>query len=130
MSSEKRILNESLVAVTALPGVLAWRNNTGQAWQGTHHRAAVGQQITVRPGMVILTDARPISFGLPGSADILGVARGRGFGIETKTAAGKQSEQQRKFQAAFERAGGLYGVARSPEEAVAILIGRGGDGRT
>lgn len=128
MSSEKRILNESLVAITALPDVLAWRNNSGQAWQGSQYRAATGQRIVVQPGMVILMDARPISFGLAGSADILGVCRGRGFGIETKTPTGRQSDQQRKFQAAFERAGGLYGVARSPDEAVAILMGGGGDG--
>lgn len=130
MTSEKRILNESLVAVSALPDVLAWRNNTGQAWQGTHYRAATGQKITVQPGMVILMDARPIAFGLPGSADILGVRRGRGFGIECKTPTGRQSEQQQKFQAAFERAGGLYGIARSPAEAVRIITGGGGDGRT
>lgn len=128
MTSEKRILNESLIAVSALHDCLAWRNNTGQAWQGTHYRAAPGQNLIVQPGMIVLMDARPIAFGLPGSADILGVLRGRAFGIEAKTQAGRQSEQQRKFEAAFRRAGGIYGIARSPAEAVAILTGGGGDG--
>lgn len=123
MTSEKRILNEALIAVSALPGVLAWRNNSGQAWQGQRVMVGTGQHLIIRPGMVVLQDARPITFGLPGSADILGVIEARAFGVETKTVTGRQSDQQKKFQAAFERAGGLYGVARSPEEAVALLRG-------
>jgi hypothetical protein len=73
--------------------------------------------------MVILTAARPITFGLPGSGDILGVARGFGFALEAKTETGRQSDQQKKFQAAFERAGGRYGLFRSAEEAVALMGG-------
>jgi ribosomal protein L3 len=73
--------------------------------------------------MVVLYDARPIRFGLVGSGDIIGVSRGRGFAIETKKLTGKQAEQQAKFGAAFERAGGIYGLAFTPDQAVRLLGG-------
>ena len=125
MTSEKRILNEGLVALSAIPEVLCWRNNTGQAWQGRRLNAPNGHNLTIRPGMVVLMDARPISFGLPGSGDILGVTPGFGFAFEAKTEdrRSQQSDQQKKFQAAFERAGGRYGLFRSPDEAVRLMEG-------
>lgn len=124
--SEARAQAEALIAVSAEDDVLAWRNNTGTAWQGTPVKLPRGAMVRVEPGMVILRDARPISFGLPGSADILGVARGRFFGIEMK-AGTKQSEQQKKFQAAVERAGGVYGVAHNAADAL-VIVGRARDG--
>lgn len=129
MQSEKRILNEGLIAVTSMVGVMAWRNNSGQAWQGTRLTVPIGGTVRVTPGMVILTEARPITFGLPGSGDILGVAPGFGFALEAKTDTGRQSDQQKKFQAAFERAGGRYGLFRSADEAARLMEGwRNGKG--
>lgn len=119
--SEKAILNAALVAITAQPGVMAWRNNTGMAWQGNRMPTRPGQTVTIQPGMVVLMDARPITFGLPGSGDVLGVREGRGFALEGKTRTGKQAESQEKFQVAFERAGGFYGVFRSEAEAINLL---------
>lgn len=121
--SEKSILNEALVLVSALPETLAWRNNTGMAWQGQQRPVRVGQTLHVERGMVVLIDARPITFGLPGSADILGVSRGRAIAVETKALWGKQREQQALFQRAFSAAGGLYGLAYTPQQAVDLLKG-------
>lgn len=98
--SETEIMRAVLVAVTALPETMAWRNNTGV---GVSQRGAV------------------IRFSVPGAPDILGVRRGRGFGIEVKTPAGRLSQQQAHFRAAWERAGGLYIVARSVDDALAGL---------
>lgn len=123
--SEKSILNRSLVAVTALPETMAWRNNTGSAWQGKRVTAREGSVIMVEPGMVILKEARPVTFGLPGSGDILGVRKGRGFSAEMKSQGGVQSDQQVLFQRAWEKAGGIYVLARSPEEVTAALIRAG-----
>lgn len=123
--SEKAIQNDTLVAVTALPGVMAWRNNTGQGWQGQRLARAAGAMVKVEPGMVILRAARPITFGLPGSPDIIGAINGRAFGLEMKAATGRLEESQPKFRRAWEAAGGLYGVPRSVEEALEILR-RGG----
>jgi hypothetical protein len=56
MTSEKRILAEGLCLVSALPRVLAWRNNTGQAWQGQRVVVPIGAMVCMRPGMVVLKD--------------------------------------------------------------------------
>lgn len=121
--SEKAIQNDTLIAVTAEPGVMAWRNNTGQGWQGERINRAAGATVVVEQRMVILRNARPISFGLVGSPDIIGVREGRAFGLEMKAAGGRQETDQARFMRAWRAAGGLYGVPRSVEEALAILRG-------
>jgi len=119
--SEKAILNDTLVQVSALPETICWRNNTGTAWAGRRVDARIGQTIVVKPGMTIIMNAQPVSFGLPGSADIMGASAGRPVAIETKTAIGRQSDLQVNFEAAWTKAGGLYILARSPEDALTAL---------
>ena len=91
------IVPEILIAVSALPGAMVWRHNTGS---GKLH----GRQW--------------IEFGCPGSGDIIGCYRGRAIAIECKSPTGRQSTPQKRFQAAWELAGGVYIVARSVEDAV------------
>lgn len=79
-----------------------------------------------------LKHGAPIQYGLVGSADIMGVSAvtitpdmvgkviGVATAVEVKTATGRQHEQQKRFQAAWERCGGKYILARSPED-VALL---------
>ena len=117
--SEKSIQNEGLVRLSAEPCSLYYRNNTGRAWQGERVIAAVGQFVKVEPNMVILREARPLKFGLPGSSDVLGVQQGRAVAVEFKTAIGRQSEQQELFERAWTIAGGIYVLARSPDTVVA-----------
>lgn len=119
--SEKAILNETLVDLSALPDTLVWRNNTGQAWQGTRIRAAIGSKVEVTPHMVILRDARPITFGLPGSGDILGVSSGMALSVEVKADKGRQSKEQVNFQQHWERSGGFYLLTHSSADAVSAL---------
>lgn len=95
--AESAIVAQVLVAVSHLDGAIFWRNNTGAL---------------PRPGGGL------IRFGLPGSADIIGCYQGRAVAIECKTVAGRQSESQKRFQAAWERADGLYVLARSVEDAI------------
>lgn len=47
-----------------------------------------------------------------GSADISATITGRSVKIEIKVGADRQSEAQRRYQAAVERAGGLYFIAK------------------
>lgn len=117
--SEKAIQNDVLVKVTALPDTFCWRNNTGEAWQGRRARFYPGTEIPVPAGVVVLVDARPVSFGLKGSADIIGATAGRPLAIEVKDENGRQEEDQKRFQAAWEKVGGLYLLVRDPDDAAA-----------
>lgn len=97
--SETVILKDILVA---LPRDGLWyRRNTGAARDA-------------RTG-------RLVRFGLPGMADIGGIYRGRAVEIEVKTEKGKQSQPQRNWQAAVERAGGIYILARSVNDVMDVL---------
>jgi len=76
--------------------VFAWRNNTRTVW----------------------LDGRPVYFGYPGSADIIGLLPdGRFLAVETKRpVGGKQSPKQIRFQEKIEASGGVYLLVRSVEE--------------
>lgn len=116
MNKETTLMHQIMLALSDA-GCLVWRNNTGQAWQGKPiHRA--GRQVT-------LADAFQIPYGLcVGSADLVGVAPcGRFLAVEVKTATGRVSEQQRVFLDAVLRAGGIAGIARSVDDAIALLRG-------
>ena len=98
--SEAQIQAHILVAVTALPGAMLWRQNTGVAH----------------------TDSgRTVRFSRPGTPDILGVLRGRAIGIECKSETGRLSSDQRHWCDAWQAAGGLYVVARSVSDALEAL---------
>ena len=76
-------------------GIFAWRNNSGTLWSGN----------------------RPISYGLPGSGDILGcLSDGRFLAVECKSSTGKQSDAQKRFQEKIEAHGGLYLLIWSLQE--------------
>lgn len=119
--SEQAELHDTLVAVSALPETLVYRQNTGQAWTGRPVDIGVGQYIRVERGMKILREARPINFGCPGAGDIVGVNRGKPLQIEMKTLSGRQQVIQQSFQRAWTKAGGIYILARSPKDAVNAL---------
>jgi hypothetical protein len=121
MGAEQGILHRALVQLSAEPETMCWRNNTGTAWQGEQLKRAPGAMVKVEPGMVVLRQARFIRFGLPGSGDAIGVTRGRAWSGEAKSATGRLETSQPQFRRAWERAGGVYFVFRSPEEAVAEL---------
>jgi len=94
--SEALILQDVLVEVSHLPQTMVWRNNTGR--------------LPDRYG-------RLVSFGLDGSADVIGVHRGYPIAIETKRERnGRQSKKQQIFQAAGEKARGVYILANSVDQ--------------
>lgn len=116
MNSETPILQRIRLAVSARPEARIFRNNTGK-----------------------LQDPRTgawVPFGLcVGSSDLIGWRSltvtpsmvGRRLAvfaaIEVKTATGRASPAQLDFIAAVQRAGGLAGIARSPEDAERIING-------
>lgn len=64
---------------------------------------------------------RPVQFGVNGQADITGIARGWRLEIEVKTATGRQSEPQERFEGMIKSLHGIYLLVRSEEEATRML---------
>ncbi len=120
--SEKGVLNEILVDLSSLPETMIWRHNTGMAWQGRRLSCFPGTRTPVPANIVLLEDARPVRFGLEGSGDAIGATAGRPLAVEAKDATGRQRDQQKRFQAAWERAGGIYILARSAQDARRQLL--------
>jgi hypothetical protein len=89
-----------LAQLQRLPGVFAWRANAGAA------RTSGG---------------RTVRFGAVGQPDIMCVVAGRFLGLETKSATGKQSPGQARFQAALEASGGRYALVRTLDEALKVV---------
>ena len=109
--SEKTIQSEILLTLGTRSDLKIWRNNTGLAWSGS--------KCTRLPnGDMLIKNPRPIKFGSPGSADIIGLkSDGTFVAIEVKTPRGRQSEIQKNWGNMILEMGGLYIVCRSASEA-------------
>lgn len=120
MNPETRLQHEIMLALSEA-GCTVFRNNTGQAWLGKPIHQA-GDQVT-------LQGAHKIPFGLcVGSADLIGIAPdGRFLAVEVKVPAsgtrraGRVSREQQAFIDAVNAAGGIGGIARSVEDALALV---------
>jgi hypothetical protein len=97
-SAEGDVQRSIMIAIcTTWPGAVVYRRNIG---------------VGVAP------NGRVIRFGLPGQADVAAIIDGRAIEIEVKSLRGQQTKEQRNWQAAVERAGGLYILARSVEDTI------------
>jgi hypothetical protein len=66
----------------------------------------------------ILKSARPVTYGVPGQADLSGIlGDGRRLEVELKAGAGKQRDQQKKYEEMIRSHRGIYILARSADEA-------------
>lgn len=110
------------------------RVNVGQGWTGKATRIVRDGMVAVQAGDVVVRGARVFHAGPPrGTADLLGVTRvtitqdmvgsvvGVATAIETKTAKGKQRDEQRVFERVMIRQGGMYVLARSAGDVEAAL---------
>ena len=88
--TENEVKNE-IMAYLKIRQIFHWRNNTGR--RGT------------------------VSYGFPGSADIIGILpTGHFIGVEVKGAGGIQSAKQKDFQLNVNANNGLYILAYSVED--------------
>lgn len=78
--------------------IFAWRNNSGMAFATTKGKS------------------RAITFGAPGSPDIIAITSGLFVGVECKRPGKKQTDIQRAFQGNIEGAGGYYILATSRKD--------------
>ena len=92
------------------------RINAGVAWQGTVIERTQQRLVLARPYAIRLA--------APGVSDLIGWTEGGRFvAIEVKGPRGRVTDEQAAFLDLVRRSGGLAGVARSVEEARAILEG-------
>lgn len=107
--TEAEIQAEILRALVGRTDLRVWRNNSGVAFRGE----------------------QKVRFGIPGQGDLSGILllicprTGRRYGIrleiEVKSESGRQTPEQRAFQAMIERFGGLYILARSADDVLRRL---------
>ena len=86
-------------------GAMVWRNNTGK------FRSLTDPQRIVSVGQVGSADiigVKPVTI----TADMVGKVIGQAIAIEVKTPTGKQSQDQKNWQQAFENHVGIYILGR------------------
>jgi hypothetical protein len=112
--NEAEIQARILLKIGALPRTRLFRNTVGEGWQG--------KIISKTRESVTLAHPRYVTFGLcVGSSDLIGWHGGRFLAVEVKDAAGKARADQERFINAVLTAGGIAGVARSPDDALLLL---------
>jgi hypothetical protein len=107
-----------------------WRNNVGTGWAGQATKVTGGNLRAIaqalRPGDVVIRQGRPLHAGLcVGSSDLIGYRQVDGIAqfvaLEVKSATGRATKEQGLFIDHIQAAGGLAGIARSVDDAAAIL---------
>jgi hypothetical protein len=129
MPSEHETQQRVLLAHGSGP-VRLWRNNVGTGWAGAATRVTAGnlQAIahTLRPGDVVVRNARPLHAGLcVGSSDLIGYRQVDGLAqfvaLEVKSERGRPTPEQTRFLDHISSAGGCAAVVRSVADADAVL---------
>ena len=105
MNESEKKMNESEIRNKILAACCAY----GGLW----YRRNVGQGVSATGVWV--------KFGLPGQADINGCLHGKFIEIEVKAKKGKQYDAQKKWQAAVEKAGGIYILADNVDTVISRL---------
>lgn len=101
--AHQKLVHEILLTLGALPHIRIWKNQTGKA------RSIDGKRI--------------ISFGLKGSADIIGIIKpGKFLAIEVKSGQAKQSKEQIAFAKMVTNMGGVYILARELSDISHLMV--------
>ena len=126
----EHITQQQILLAHGSGSVRLWRNNVGTGWAGQATKVTGGNRQAIaaglRPGDVVIRQGRPLHAGLcVGSSDLIGyrvVDRVAQFvALEVKSATGRPTAQQVQFIDHINAVGGLAGIARSVDDAAAIL---------
>jgi len=124
MPSEHEIQQRVLLAHGS-GDVRLFRNNVGTGWAGQATRITAGNLAaiahTLRPGDVIIRNARPLHAGLcVGSSDLIGYRRVDGLAqfvaLEVKSATGRPTTEQTRILDHITTAGGCAAILRSVDD--------------
>lgn len=126
----EHITQQRILLACGSGSVRLWRNNVGTGWAGQATKVTPGNLRAVatalRPGDVVIRQGRPLHAGLcVGSSDLIGYRQVDGVAqfvaLEVKSATGRATKEQGQFIDHIQAAGGLAGIARSVDDAAAIL---------
>ena len=126
----EHVIQQQILLAHGSGSVRLWRNNVGTGWAGQATKVTGGNLRAVsqalRPGDVVIRQGRPLHAGLcVGSSDLIGYRQVDGFAqfvaLEVKSATGRATKEQVQFLDHIQAAGGLAGIARSVDDAAAIL---------
>lgn len=123
---ESDVLRAVHARLGARPDVRVWRVNTGVAYPLSQVRALIDAVLAGRmaEARVLAREMRPVRYGLPGMADLMGILApaGRLLSIECKSDSGRLTQEQRDWAAMVERFGGAsLAPVRGADEAEAML---------
>lgn len=107
---ETDIKNGILLEVGGRPYALAWAQQVGT------FRAYDNPQRVIKVGVPGMSDVMSV-VALTITPEMVGKTVGVAVAIEAKTLKGKQRDQQLLWQHALQKVGGIYLLARSPEQA-------------
>lgn len=113
-NGETKIQNNALLAVGQRPDVLAMRMQSG-----VFRRVDAPDQM-VRIGQPGLADTMMI-VAVKITPDMIGKTVGVAVAAEIKSARGRQSEAQQRWQRAFEQRGGVYDLVRTPADMIGLV---------
>ena len=126
----EHVIQQQILLAHGSGSVRLWRNNVGTGWAGQATKVTGGNLRAVsqalRPGDVVIRQGRPLHAGLcVGSSDLIGSRQVNGIAqfvaLEVKSATGSATKEQVQFLDHIQAAGGLAGIARSVDDAAAIL---------
>lgn len=105
---EKALVVSILARLEMMPGVEAWRNNTG----------------AFKAEATKTTRRKFVRFGAPGSGDVFVVIspHGRFLSVEAKAPNGRERETQKRWRQKMHRVGASSIVVRSVDEVVAAIV--------
>lgn len=113
-NAETNIQNQALLAVGQRDDVLAMRLQSGC------FRAMDAPDKIVRIGQPGLADTMMV-VAVTIDASMIGKTIGVAVAGEIKTTKGRQSDAQKRWQAAFEARGGIYELIRSPGQMLELV---------
>lgn len=132
---EHKVQDAVMGAVNEAGGIV-FRQNVGMGWQGDVTVIKKACAVQLHAGDVVIRRARPLHAGLiKGSSDLIGwrsipvsslppdAVIAQFVAVEVKTNTGESSPEQRHFVRMVQQAGGLAGVARSPDDVYRMFSG-------
>ncbi len=131
ISQETPLMKELQIAASRL-GARLFRQNTGMGWIGKAIHFKIAKKITVGPGDVLIKGARAFHAGFEGLSDLGGwtpvqitqdmVGETLAVYTQAEVKDGAQpSDEQLKWIAAVNRAGGIAGIVHNEGELQALL---------